>query len=186
MADQTFTVIETERLVLRRFRKDDAVAFSTYRSAPEVARYQSWETPFPLASAQEFVAGMLACHPDIEGEWFQFAVALRGSGGLIGDVAMHVLDGDPGSVEIGYTLAPAHAGHGFASEAVAAIVDYVFRQRGKHEVMAWTDTRNTSSVALLKRLGFVCDAASRQRTLFKGAWCDEDRYVMTSGNWIAR
>ena len=87
---------------------------------------------------------------------------------------------------IGYTLAPAHAGHGFASEAVAAIVDYVFRQRGKHEVMAWTDTRNTSSVALLKRLGFVCDAASRQRTLFKGAWCDEDRYVMTSGNWIAR
>jgi RimJ/RimL family protein N-acetyltransferase len=183
MADEAFTAIDTERMVLRRFRAGDAAALSAYRSDPEVARYQSWKAPYPLVAARKFIADMLASHPDIEGEWFQFAAILRGSGDLIGDVALHVLEGDPGSVEIGYSLAPVHRGRGYASEAVAAIVNYALDQRGKDEVMAWTDTRNEASIALLKRLGFVLDPASRQRTLFKGEWCDEDRYVMTADAW---
>jgi RimJ/RimL family protein N-acetyltransferase len=85
--------------------------------------------------------------------------------------------------EIGYSLSPAHRGQGLASEAVAALVGYALDQRGKDEVMAWTDTRNDASIALLQRLGFLLDPASRQRTLFKGAWCDEDRYVMTAQTW---
>jgi aminoglycoside 6'-N-acetyltransferase len=183
MADEAFTAIDTERLVLRRFDAGDAAAFSAYRSDPEVARYQSWKAPFSLAQARDFIAEMAALHPDIEGEWFQFAATLRGSGKLIGDVALHVLEGDPGSVEIGYSLSPAHGGQGYAGEAVAALVGYALDQRGKREVMAWTDTRNEASIALLERLGFILDPASRQRTLFKGAWCDEDRYVMTADAW---
>ena len=135
------------------------------------------------AENARLIEEMLASDPDIEGEWFQFAAVLRGADDLIGDVAMHVLEGDPGSVEIGYSLAPAHGGHGYASEAVAAIVTYALDRRGKNEVMAWTDTRNGASIALLERLGFALDPASRQRTLFKGAWCDEDRYVMTADAW---
>jgi len=181
MSDVTFTSIVTERLVLRRFAPDDAEAFSAYRSDAEVARLQSWETPFGLDQARAFIAGLGAAHPDSEGQWFQFAVTL--SGGLIGDIGLHAPDGDPASVEIGYTFDPAFAGHGYAGEAVAAIVDYSIDRRGKTEVMAWTDTRNTRSAVLLQRLGFVVDPASRHRNLFKGAWCDEDRYVMTAGAW---
>ena len=186
MPDEAFSEIATDRLVLRRFRTEDADDFSAYRSEPDVARYQSWETPFELSEAQEFIQEMLDAHPDTEGDWFQFASALRDTGQVIGDVAMLVLDGDPGSVEIGYALAPAQAGRGYASEAVAAIVDYAITRRGKQEVMAWTDTRNTRSIALLERLGFTRDTASRQRTLFKGEWCDEDRYVMTAADWALR
>ncbi len=186
MPDEAFSEIATDRLVLRRFRIEDAQDLSAYRSEPDVARYQSWETPFSLAQARNFIEEMLGSDPDTEGSWFQFASVLRDTGQVIGDVAMLVLDGDPGSVEIGYALAPAHAGRGHASEAVAAIVDYAITQRGKHEVMAWTDTRNTRSIALLERLGFFRDTTSRQRTLFKGAWCNEDRYIMMAADWAAR
>lgn len=183
MPDTEFNQIETERLVIRRFRDGDAEAFSAYRSIPDVARYQSWEAPYSLAEAKAFVDEMASCHPDTEGEWFQFAVERRDHPGLIGDVAVLVPDGDPGSVEIGYSLGPALGGHGYASEAVAAVVTYCFEARGKSEVMAWTDTRNLPSIALLERLGFRRDPASRQHTMFKGAWCDEDRYVMTPEDW---
>jgi len=183
MPDVTFSAIVTDRLILRRFTGADAPAFSAYRSVPAVARYQSWETPFPLDQAAAFIAGLADSHPDTEGEWFQIAVALRATGQLIGDVGLHPLDGDPGSAEIGYTFDPAFAGHGYASEAVAALLTYAFTQRGKAEIMAWTDTHNARSVALLTRLGFRHDPASRHRNLFKGAWCDDDRYVMTAETW---
>lgn len=186
MSDTAFRAIETKRLVIRRFRPDDAPRFSAYRSIPDVARYQSWEPPYSLDEASVFVAEMMACHPDTEGEWHQFAVTRRDSTDLIGDVALHVIEGDAGTVEIGYSFDPAHGGHGLASEAVAAMVDYCLKSRGKNEVMAWTDTRNPRSIALLERLGFQCDTASRQRTLFKNEWCDEDRYVMTATTWAER
>lgn len=186
MPDTGFNQIETERLVIRRFRRDDAARFSAYRSIPDVARYQSWEAPYSLDEAEAFMDEMAGSHPDTEGEWFQFAVERRAESGLIGDVAVLVPDGDPGSVEIGYSLDPAFGGHGYASEAVAAVVSYFFEARGKNEVMAWTDTRNLPSIALVERLGFRRDPASRQHTMFKGAWCDEDRYVMTPHEWATR
>ena len=48
--------VRTERLGLRRFTTADAEAFAAYRSAPEVARYQSWEAPVSLPAAVALVA----------------------------------------------------------------------------------------------------------------------------------
>ena len=56
--DPAFTSIETERLVLRRFERDDVEAFAAYRGDPDVARYQSWQD-YTHAEAEAFVAEML-------------------------------------------------------------------------------------------------------------------------------
>lgn len=45
----------TDRLTLRRFTPADAERFAAYRSDPQVARFQSWEAPLPLADAQRTV-----------------------------------------------------------------------------------------------------------------------------------
>jgi aminoglycoside 6'-N-acetyltransferase len=54
----------TEHLVLRRMTNDDAAALAAYRSDPVQARYQSWETPYPLDSAQALIAQMRNVDPD--------------------------------------------------------------------------------------------------------------------------
>ena len=64
MADTEFTELPGPRLTLRRFLAADAPVLAAYRSVPEVARYQSWDTPFPVAAAEEAISGMLASHPD--------------------------------------------------------------------------------------------------------------------------
>src|SRR5215207_2695653 len=114
MTDVAFAALTTERLVLRRFRPEDLDAFVAYRSDPEVARYQDWEAPYQLSQARQFLHELQAVHPDMPGEWFQFAVTLRHTDRLIGDCAAHVKAEDPRQAEIGFTLAPEHQGYGYA------------------------------------------------------------------------
>jgi len=83
-----------------------------YRSDAEVARYQSWDAPYPPEQGERFGAQMMTTHPDTPGEWFQFAVALRATGQLIGDCAAMPRADDPRQREIGFTIAPRCLGRG--------------------------------------------------------------------------
>src|SRR5262249_44060247 len=121
MADTTFERLTSTRLVLRRFRADDIGTFVRYRADPAIARFQSWEN-FSGADGEEFRATMSRQHPDTPGEWFQFAIELGATGAMIGDCALHALADSRREVEIGFTLAPAHHGKGYATEAVACLI----------------------------------------------------------------
>jgi RimJ/RimL family protein N-acetyltransferase len=110
--------IVTQRLRLRRFQVDDLETFVTYRRDPEVARYQAWETTYSMADASRF----LTSQPDDPfrqpGEWLQLAVVTRDTELLLGDCALRVVTDQPGTAEIGVTLATASQGKGLASEAL--------------------------------------------------------------------
>lgn len=174
--DTTFARIETERLVLRRFVAEDAPAFAAYRGEPAVARYQSWDETYSTADAERFIASLADADPGEPGEWFQFAVADRATDVLVGDCALHVDGRDPGRAEIGYTLAPAHQGRGFATEAVDALVGYAFGTLGIERIQATADERNAPSIRVLERLGF--EAVARVHTTFKGERCVEETYEL--------
>jgi GNAT superfamily N-acetyltransferase len=132
MGDAAFTALTTQRLVLRRFRPQDLDAFVAYRSDPEIARYQGWEVPYRRGQAQQFLQELEAIDPDTPGEWFQFAISLRGADGLIGDCGAQVRTEDSRQAEIGFTLAPQHQGYGYATEAVRRLLHYLLIERGKH------------------------------------------------------
>jgi RimJ/RimL family protein N-acetyltransferase len=185
MADTTFERLTSTRLVLRRFRADDIETFVRYRADPAIARFQSWEN-FSAADGQAFFAWVSTQHPDTPGEWFQFAIELAASGAMIGDCALHALADSPREVEIGFTLAPAHHGKGYAAEAVARLLDYIFESLDKQLAIAITDARNTASIAVLERLGFVRDSAPREPVMFKGEPCDEYLYRLRREDWQAR
>src|SRR5215472_13518055 len=85
--DESFTELAGDRVVLRRFGLDDVPGFVAYRSCAEVARFQSWDAPYPRDEGERFIQQLAKEHPDTAGEWFQFAVALRPAGQLIGDCA---------------------------------------------------------------------------------------------------
>ena len=185
MVDTTFERLTSARLLLRRFRADDIETFVRYRADPAIARFQSWEN-FSDADGQAFFASMSRQHPDTPGEWFQFALELTATAAMIGDCALHALADRPREVEIGFTLAPAHHGKGYATEAVACLIDYTFGPLAKERAVAITDVRNTASIAVLERLGFIRDPAPREPVIFKGEPCDEYLYGVRRENWVAR
>jgi RimJ/RimL family protein N-acetyltransferase len=173
--DPDFEALRTDRLVLRRFRTEDAVTFAAYRSDPEVARYQDWDS-CSQEEADAFVREMATSHPGVPGEWFQFAIADQESDEHVGDVGLGVDADDTSRAELGFTLARAHQGRGYATEAVSRVIDYAFEQLGADAVYAVADARNDASIALLERIGMRRTTIEHVR--FKGEWCDEHTYEL--------
>jgi len=167
-------LLTTDRLVLRRFRLADAETLAAYRSDPEVARFQSWDAPYPLRKARYAVESMAAADSAQPG-WFQYAVELTAERELIGDVGVNLHDNRM-QAEIGYTFAPRWQGRGHATEAVRAVLDHLFRVQGLHRVSAECDARNLASVRLLERTGFQREGLLRRHTWIKGEWTDDLLY----------
>lgn len=84
----------------------------------------------------------------------QWAVEHTGTGQLLGRAGLHLpeRDGWPG-LEVGWTLHPDHWGHGFATEAGAAAIDYAFHVLGRDEVVSIIHPDNHASQAVARRLG---------------------------------
>ena len=180
MRDRGFTTIETERLRLRRFTPGDVGAFHAYRADGDVARFQSWRD-YTVEQAERFVREMEDHDPGVPGDPFQFAVTGRTDDVLVGDCMLAVSAGHPATAEIGYTIAPAHQGDGYAVEAARAVLRYAFDRHEVALVRAVTDTRNASSIAVAERLGMRL--VGTVHTTFKGAPCDEHTYEITRAVW---
>ena len=117
--------LASARLRLRRLQRDDAEALCAYRSLPEVARYQSWDS-FGPDDAARLIESQLTAEPDIPGTWFQLAIVEAATGDFIGDCGLHCRKEDSRQMEIGITLSPRHQGRRYAAEAVECLLDYLF------------------------------------------------------------
>jgi len=174
-------MLETERLLLRRFGPDDATALAAYRSDPNVSRYQAWNSPVSVAQARLLVADFAAGEPRSLG-WFQYAVERTARPGLIGDVGVDRRDGGR-QAEIGFSFAAEHQGHGFATEAVRRIVEHLLVEEGLHRVTAQCDARNDRSARLLERVGFRREGHLVSSTWAKGEWTDDLLFAVLASDW---
>jgi RimJ/RimL family protein N-acetyltransferase len=174
--------MRTGRLHLRRLRSEDAAAMSAYRSLPDVARYQSWET-FGIDDALRLIADQLAMKSGEPDSWLQLAIVLAESGQLIGDCGIHFLANDLQQVELGITLDSRFQNRGFAGEAIEGILPYVFDDLNMHRVSATTDADNIAAQKLFQRLGFRQEAHFVEHLWFKGAWGSEFMFAMLQREW---
>lgn len=179
-----FTHIDTRRLTLRRFHPDDLPSLLAYRNDPAVARYQSW-TSMSEREGALFIEEMLTLEPGVRNEWFQFAIERKQDGMHIGDCALHTLD-DKRQGEIGYTLARAAQGQGYAREAVEAMLAYAFGVLDMHRISAMTDVGNAASYRLLEALGFRREGTLVEAGWFHGKWCSDHIYALLAREWFAR
>ena len=185
MSDRSFTQLESKRLTIRRFKHADLEPFQAYRADPDVARYQAWEN-YTRVDAERFYEEMSATHPDVPGKWFQFAIEVKGTSDMIGDLGMVTVADEPRQVMMGITLSAQHQGNGYATEAFLRLLEYAFDDLSKHRVIATTDCLNARSIALLERVGMRREGHYLQNVWFKGAWGDEYQYAMLHSEWDAK
>jgi RimJ/RimL family protein N-acetyltransferase len=180
-----FTLLETNRLRLRHFKDADLNPFIDYRNDPEVARYQSWKG-ISEEEAHTFLQEQKEIQLGSPGQWFQIAISLKEADTLIGDCALKIMEHDPRQAEIGYTLSRTYQGRGMAAEAVTRLLDYIFETLRLHRVVAIADCENSSSIALLERLGLRREGHFHQNVWFKGKWADEYLYALLQEEWRNR
>lgn len=185
MTKASFSTLETERLILRRFSDDDLAPFLAYLNDPSVARYQTWES-YTEEQAREVIEKQKNLEPGLPGKWFTFALELKETKQLVGHIALSVKEQDQQQAEIGFTLAREFHGQGLAREATACVLDYVFDVLGLHRVVAIADCENESSVNLLNRLGMRREGHFIQNIWFKGKWGDEYLYAILREEWLSK
>jgi RimJ/RimL family protein N-acetyltransferase len=148
---------ETERIGLRTFDARDLTLFLEYRNDEEIARLQGWETPYTVDEAYEFFEDLANIPPGTPGEWHQFAIVDKATGATVGDVGLHVRAADPSTADVGYTIARRYQRQGYASEAVATIIEYAFDVVGVRTIFANALAENDASRGVAERVGMALD-----------------------------
>ncbi len=168
------TEIVTPRLRLRRFRPSDAALIQLYASDIRVARMtERIPHPYPPGLAESFVR-RVAAEPAGEIGWAIDAGADgEGEGALIGTIMLRLPE--PGTARIGYWLAPALWGTGYASEATEAVVGLAARA-GLREVTARVFQDNPASIKVLLRAGFSYVGDGEVYSVARGAMVPTHNY----------
>jgi RimJ/RimL family protein N-acetyltransferase len=150
--------METERLIMRRWREEDREPFAAMNADPEVMEH------FPATLTREQSDAMV---DKIERQFDErgyslWALEERASGRFIGftGLAWQTFDAPflP-AAEVGWRLARSAWGHGYATEAAGRAVAYAFTEAGLDEIISMTAARNLRSRAVMERLGMTRDPA---------------------------
>ncbi|MDO8423478.1 MAG: GNAT family protein [Parvibaculum sp.] len=169
--------LETQRLILREFKKSDLKAVHAYSSLEDVARYLVWG-PNTLNQSKEAIEGFLDDQRARPREIFDVAITLKPKREVVGGVGIRVIDRDNLTGELGYTLHPDFWGYGIATEASYAMLDAGFSMLGLQRIVAHCDQRNKASARVMERLGMRREGAFRASKHIQGEWRDEFLYAM--------
>lgn len=176
--------LRTARLILRPAEDGDASALWSCFSDPEVMRY--WATP-PWSDRDR--AGRLIDGDRealAEGSAVRLVLQPAGGGDVLGAVTMFAFVDGSQRAEVGYILARAAWGHGYAQEALAALLTYGFTRLALRRVEADVDPRNERSARCLERLGFIREGFLRERWVVAGEVSDTALYGLLARDWLAR
>jgi len=147
-------LLSTERLVLRPVTTDDHAAVLAHWTQPDVRRFLFYGAALSGVEVAETIEESIG---DFAARGFGvWLIELGSAAGLIGTAGLRPLGGS--GLEIFYSLAPGAWGHGYATEAARAVVEYGLGPLGLPEVLAEVDEGNAASVAVIKRLGMTAYA----------------------------
>ncbi len=172
-------VLETERLVLRAPRLEDAKDVATLANDRRIAENtRRIPHPYGRADAEDFIASVNAGPPtDIA-----YVITLA-DGTLVGACGLAMTDGP--APELGYWLGLPFWGQGIATEAVRAVIDYAFTDLGHDAVQAGARVTNPQSRRVLEKCGFQWTGVGLCRIRALASSAPIDRFRLERGIWAS-
>jgi len=169
-----FPELETKRLILRRFAVTDATAYFKLRSNEDAMRFM--DRPH-FNNKEEALETIKKTHQNFrnkEGVWW--ALADKRNNNFMGYVGFKDIDQKNKSAEIGYVLHPDYWASGWMTEAVGAVLNFVFDELNLHRVRGDINPNNEASRGLLRKFGFQKEAYFREDYYFAGEFLDSEIY----------
>lgn len=150
-------MLETPRLILRRFREADRDAFAAMNGDPRVGE---WLGGTSDRAASDATLDRINAHIDAHG-WGLWAAERRADGRLVGMIGLSTVKADAlpvgPAVEMGWRLIPDAWGAGLATEGAKAALDWGLAHIDTPEIIAFTAATNLKSQAVMIRVGMVAD-----------------------------
>jgi len=153
--------LATERLLIRPFRDDDATALHEVFGSPEVMKWTPSPPSKDVAETAERLARTMAFTARQPAGFGLWALELKGSNEFLGQVGLFPVEGKGPEVEVAYELAPRVWGHGYATEAARALIDYGFREMQLQRVVALILPANTRSRNVASKCAMTVEGPGR-------------------------
>jgi RimJ/RimL family protein N-acetyltransferase len=173
--ERSIPVLETERLVLRAPRLEDAKAVAQLandrRIAENTARIPH---PYALADAENFIASVNRADGEI-------AFLITREGVVLGACGIGMSERE--APDLGYWLGVAFWGHGYATEAVRAVIDHAFADLGYDALGAGARVTNPASRRVLEKCGFQWTGVGLTRIRALASSAPIDRFRLDRGIW---
>lgn len=163
-------IAETDRLILRRYKKSDLSDLYEYLSDKEVVKFEPYK-PMNMQDAENSLDWRISTDEMV-------AVELKSNHKMIGNVYLRKRDFD--ALEIGYVFNQKYWGKGYAKESCMELIKLAFSD-GIHRIYAECDPQNTSSWRLLEKLGFEREAHLRKNIYF---WKNEENMPIWKDTFI--
>lgn len=177
-------VLTTARLRLRRIEERDVEALFAIFGDPLVARFTSRVAMADLDAAREFQA-YIQHNLDTHDGW-TWGVCRAGEDVVLGTLSLFALEAPQARAEVGYVFGRAAWGHGYAVEAMTALLDFAFHTLGLRRLEADADPRNLASLRVLERLGFAREGLLRERWNVGGEVQDTVIHGLLARQWRGR
>ena len=165
--------LRTERLILREYRTTDFDAVHAFASDPKVATFVEWGPNQP----DDTRAFLEACAADqVARPRTRYTLAVTEPGGApFGSVGLETRGAH--HADMGYVIRREQWGHGFASEAAAAILRFGFSKLGLHRIQATCRPENLASIRVLEKVGMIREGYLHDHLLIRGRWHDSLLYA---------
>ena len=140
--------LRTERMILRRYRPEDAPDLYRYLGTdPAMYEYSGWNPYGTPEMAQETVRGFIDRYED--GHVYSWVMDVDGA--IVGTIGAY--DHKDDQIEIGFSVVKSWQGRGFATEALRKVLEYLTENEGIPCVTAWCAAENTGSQKVLEKAG---------------------------------
>ncbi len=163
--------IETSRLILRRAVLEDAEPmFRNWASDQEVTKFLTWPAHSNITVSETVLKSWLQ---EYEKEsYYQWMIVLKELGEPIGSISVVNQRDDIAEAEIGYCIGKAWWHQGIMTEALTAVMDYLFDEVGMNRIEAKHDVNNPHSGGVMKKCGMRYEGTSRQSDRNNQGICD--------------
>ena len=169
--------LETERLILRPFRTEDAQEmFYGWANDHEVTKFLTWNTHRDIEETKNILRLWISEYE--KPERLNFAIVLKDEVSLIGGIdVVGYLGGTGGTPVIGYNLSRKYWGNGYMTEACRCVIEYLF-SRGYPEIRIDAMPENTASIRVIQKCGGIFLQTDKDHFPLKDKTVSVNRYIV--------
>lgn len=176
--------LQTERLILRPFRRNDASAVQELAGAREIAdTTMNVPHPYEDGMAEQWIGTHEADYES--GTSATFAIVLREGANLVGAIGLR-LDRSADKAELGYWVGKPYWNLGFATEATGAVLAFGFDELRLNRIQARHFARNPASGRVMEKAGMILEGTARQAAIKWGEYEDFVWYAILREEWSRR
>ena len=186
MKHQGTKTLETDRLILRRFKKEDAQAvYDNWASDSEVTKYLMWPFHDSVEVTKNVLEDWISKYDNAD--FYVWAITLKENGDApVGSISVVNKNDNIGMVHIGYCIGKKWWSKGITSEALKALIHFFFNDVKANRIESRHNPKNPNSGKVMQKCGLKYEGTHRQADWDNQGICDTSYYAILAKDYNAR